>query len=115
MRSDAVAVGEAGASLGRFLLTPPTRLHTPFSRWYEVITAGLMPAHLRAPFGLRFGLRERAVHRATLRALRSARRLAPERLRQVPAYVEARKRLRGEEPVDRLGRAIERAVVRVLA
>ncbi len=115
LRSDAIVVTRAGASLGRFLLTPPTRLHVPISRWYEVLTAGLMPAHLRHPFGLRFGLRERALYRATLRALRAARRLAPERLRQVPAYVEAEKRIRGEVPVDRLGRAIGRAVVRVMA
>jgi uncharacterized protein (DUF2236 family) len=115
LHSDGIVVGRAGASLGRFLLAPPTRLHIPLSRWYEVITAGLMPEHLRAPFGLSFGLRERALYRATLRALRAARRLAPERLRQVPAHVEAQKRLRGEEPVDRVGRAIERAVVRVMA
>jgi uncharacterized protein (DUF2236 family) len=115
VRSDAIAVGSAGASLGRFLMTPPSLLHTPVTGWYAVMTTGLLPAHLRAPFGLAFGLRERALYRATLRALRTARRITPARLRYVPAYVEAHRRLRGEVPVDRIGRAIERAIVRVMA
>jgi len=113
--SDAIVVGSAGASLGRFLMTPPTRLHAPLTRWYVAMTTGLLPAHLRAPFGLDFGLRDRALYRGTIRALRAAHRVTPSRVRQVPAYVEAGRRLRGEEPVDRIGRAIERAVVRVMA
>lgn len=110
-----LTVCRPGRELGRFLLTPPHRAAVPFSRWYALMTAGLMPEPLREPFGLRFGRRERRVYDGSIRALRRAYPALPRRLRYVPAYFEAKRRLAGLEGPDRFGRALERLVLRGVA
>jgi uncharacterized protein (DUF2236 family) len=108
-----LAIGSAAREMGRFLTTPPSRLHAPGMEVYVALTAGLLPEHVRRGYGLRFGLGERALFRLGARSL-AAFRLLPARLRHVPAYIEAERRVRGEPAVDRVGRAVERAAARVL-
>ncbi len=104
----------AAADLARFLMTPPTRLHLPLSLPYRAVTAALLPARLRAPFSLDASRAELAAAHAFVRAFRVTYRALPRRIRHVPAYVEASRRVRGQPPVDPIGRAIERALVRTL-
>lgn len=79
VRPDATSI-----ALGRQVLRPfgwlPAPLHWPS----DVLTAGLLPAALRAPFGLRWRARERLLFRAVIVALRLLRRAVPERWALVP-------------------------------
>ena len=112
--SDEIRVGAAASEMSRFLLTPPTSLTVPIFGWYQTLTAGLLPPTLRAQYGLRYGRREERLYALSVAALsRSVRRLPP-RLRFVPAYHEARRRLRGLPARDHVGRAIEAGVLRVM-
>lgn len=107
LASDVIAVSRPALEMRHFLFQPPRRLHTPLAAWYRTFTAGLMPPSLRAPFELPFGPLERSVYHGSLPALRLAHRALPRRLRYFPDYVEAKRRIRGEEARDRVGRALE--------
>ena len=108
--SDTLTVGSAAREIASFLLAPPTLIHRPVLAWYGVITAGLLPPRQREMFGLPFDRAEKAVFAASMAALGQGYRRLPPRLRFMPAYVEARDRLRGLERKDRVGRALERAL-----
>jgi uncharacterized protein (DUF2236 family) len=64
--------------------------------WYRSLTAQLMPARLRAEFGLRYGPVERASAEYALRCIRRVYPLLPKRLRFVGPYHEACARLSGK-------------------
>jgi uncharacterized protein (DUF2236 family) len=112
IRSDVIRVGEPAAQIGRFLLAAPHPTLGPFTAWYRIMTAGLLPDRLRAEFGLAFGPVERRVFDGSVALLRRAYPTLPGRLRHIPAYVEAVRRVRGEQGPDRFGRALERLVQR---
>jgi len=107
LSSGTIAVSQPALAMRHFLFQPPRRLHTPLAAWYRTFTAGLMPPSLRAPFELPFGPLERAVFAASIPSVRLAHRALPRRLRYFPDYVEAQRRVRGQEPHDRIGRALE--------
>ncbi|MFN7951339.1 MAG: oxygenase MpaB family protein [bacterium] len=109
--SEDVVVGDAAREIASFLLTPPDRLLTPVTAWAKIVTAGLLPPRIRAGFGLRFGVSERRVFDATIRALRATHRSWPYRVRYVPAYIEARRRLTGRTDRDRIGELLTRITV----
>lgn len=88
-----IAVGRPAREISQFLLAAPTPAARPLMEWYRLVTAGLLPEHLRRPLGLRFGAVDRAVYRATLRGLRSSFRAMPRQLRFLPGYLEAEARL----------------------
>jgi uncharacterized protein (DUF2236 family) len=71
--------------------------------WLRVMTAGLMPQSLGRDFGLPWGRRERWIFDRSLGALRRTRGLWPRRLRFVPAYLAALRRIRGDTRRDPLG------------
>lgn len=106
--SDRLAVGERAAELVRFLFAPQRRLTAPFLRRLRVATAGLLPERLRREFGLTFGTDEQRSFQRTLRWLRRSHRLLPPRLRFVPAYLEAQRRLEGRTRRDPIGRVLTR-------
>jgi uncharacterized protein (DUF2236 family) len=108
--SNEIAVGEPARDMARFLFLPPQPSHAPLSAWIKQMTAGLLPAKLRAQYGLRHGLRERAVFAASVAALRPAVRLLPRHVRYLPAYVDARRRLDGRGP-SRVSQAMERLMM----
>jgi len=107
--SDVLTVSKPALAMSRFLLRAPRLVLAPAYAWLRVITAGLLPARLRAGFELPFGARERAVFTATGLATRPLYRLAPKALRWVPAYIEALHRVEarpaplGAATVERLG------------
>jgi len=109
--SEVLTVGERARELCGFLLTAPRPALKPLWRWYAVVTAGLLPAGLRDAYGLRWGLRQRALHRGTMAALELSYRRLPERLRHLPAYVDAHRRLSGNKDRDLFGRLAKRLVL----
>ncbi|MEP7120256.1 MAG: oxygenase MpaB family protein [Byssovorax sp.] len=111
MACDAVAVGRPARETARFLLTPPRGVLGPFMRSYAALTTGLLPPRLREAFGLAFGPAEEASFRRTLRAVELGWPLLPDRLRWVPDYVEARRRIEGRPRPDKLGRAVQQAIL----
>ena len=112
LRSDTIVVGRAAQEIGGFLLEGYRASAQPVMRWYRVMTAGLMPEPLRAPWGLTYGRTERAVFEASQRAIGATWPHLPERVRFVPAYVEARRRLAGLTRPDRVGRGVEQMLLR---
>jgi uncharacterized protein (DUF2236 family) len=112
--SDALAVGRPARETARFLLTPPRGLAGPFVRGYGALTTGLLPARIREGFGLSFGPAEEASFRRTLRAVERLWPRLPDRLRWVPDYVEARRRLDGRPRPDTLGRAVQQRILNSL-
>lgn len=110
-----LAVGARARELCGFLLTPPRPALTPMWAWNTSVTAGLLPARLRAAYGLRWGRRDRALYASTMATLRATYRFLPPRARYLPAYVEATRRLAGARwPRDRFGRLAEQAVMSAL-
>lgn len=115
VESDTIRVGAAASELAKYLLTPPNRVSEPFFDWYLLMTAGLLPDSVRAQFGLRFGAEHERIFRASIGTLHHVVKVLPPRLRYVPAYIEAKRRLAGKEGPDLVGRAIEQTVLRALA
>ncbi len=115
LASETLTVGTRARELGRFLLTAPKPASVPLVATYRVLTAGLLPAPLREAYKLRFGRRERALFRGAVATLRTTHPLLPRRLRFVPAYVEAMRRLNGDPAPDRFGRRLERLALGLVA
>lgn len=113
LASDTLTVSDTARRLSRFVLTPPNRTVAPAWRWYAAITAGLLPERQRRELGLSWSRRDRLLHRATVASLRVMWRRMPPRLRWLPAYVDARRRLRGQSR-DRFGQIAERLVLGAL-
>jgi uncharacterized protein (DUF2236 family) len=109
---DALAVGRPAREIATFLLAPPSLPFRPAMRWYRTLTAGLMPPRLREAYGLPFSRLDGFVYEGSLRALRAGWTHLPDRVRLRPEYIEARRRLAGHPRPDRLGRALEQAVLR---
>ena len=109
-----LAVGRPAREIGQFLLTAARPSARPLMSWYRAMTAGLMPARLRGPWGLPFRRREEVVYARSLWAIRRAWPHLPDRLRFVPAYHEARSRLAGRSGPDSVGRAMEKLLLRFL-
>ncbi|MEX2081042.1 MAG: oxygenase MpaB family protein [Dehalococcoidia bacterium] len=72
--------------LARSVLHPslpfPAPLASPLTRW---LTAGLLPAALRRPYGLRWGQTDQRLLQALAAASRSAHTLTPQSLRRLPS------------------------------
>ncbi len=97
LASPVLAVDQAGAALGRSVLSGVGTWVRP-PRPYRAITAAWLPPHLRAGFGLPLGEAER---RSLAKAERWLPRLYPRLpgpLRFVGPYAEADARLRGRRP-----------------
>lgn len=70
------------------------------------VTASLLPARLRGDFGLAYGVRERLVARGMFAAARAATLVTPRAARDLPAYRDAQRRIRGLPP-SKLSRWID--------
>jgi uncharacterized protein (DUF2236 family) len=106
--SGRLAVGPAARRTADFLFEPHPPFPGPVMRRVRAITAGLMPEPLRTGFGLPWGPRERRIFDRSLALARRGRKLLPARLRFVPAYQDALRRLRGETRRDRVGELLNR-------
>jgi uncharacterized protein (DUF2236 family) len=112
--SGSLGVGRVAREIGSFVMATRRRAYRPAIKWLEILTAGLMPPRLRASFGMRYGLPEKATFHASIAALRASHRYLPRRLRYQPAYVAARRRLAGLEERDPIGQRIEGATRELL-
>ena len=104
-----LAVAPCAAEMAHFLFRPLVPGTGPLLRWYARFTAGLLPERLARDFGLPASNAEQRE-----RDLRRMRRLfarLPERLRFLPAYVAARRRLEGRTDRDLVGEALSRLLV----
>ncbi len=107
LASPRITAGRVGAELGRLLLKPPGSMLGPMWDWYAAVTARLLPERLRAEFGLPYGRVEQALADGSLATIRALRWTLPDRLRYLPAYVDAQRRVAGQGP-DALGRLVDR-------
>ena len=117
-------IEEPAAQMATFLLRAPAALGpttaarwlSPVARWYSIITAGLLPEPIRRKFAdrgveaLRFGRGRQLAFDASLKSIALTYRQLPARLRQVPAYRHALRRLRGEPGPDPFGAWVERTM-----
>lgn len=109
--SSTLAVGAPALELRRFLFTSPKPGYSALFRWLETMTAGLMPERLRDQFELPWGKADQRVFQASVATLRVSYKRLPPRLRYLPAYVQARRRIAGVTGPDRIGQLLERAVM----
>jgi uncharacterized protein (DUF2236 family) len=92
--SDILTVSPQARTIARQLLEGRgTWLSVP--RWYQGLTAHLLPSRLRTEFGFRYEEADRRAADRTIARLRRAYRLLPDRLRYVGPYQEAQARLLG--------------------
>jgi uncharacterized protein (DUF2236 family) len=110
--SGELAVGRPAREIAGFLLSPPSLPLWPASRWYRTLTAGMMPAPLREPFGLPFSRADALVYRQSIAAIRRGWPLLPARIRLRPEYIEAKRRVAGRPRPDRVGRAMHQALLK---
>lgn len=115
LESDVIRVGTPAREIAGFLFRSPRAVFHPLFHGLSVLTAGLLPARLRVPFGLSWTRSDRVLFRATLATLRRTYPRLPRRLRYVPAYVRAHRRLHGLEGPDRIGDFIQRLTTAPLA
>jgi uncharacterized protein (DUF2236 family) len=109
---DRLAVGKAGEEICHFLMEkPPRRLASPAWAWYRLMTVGLLPEQVRDKFGLSFGRRDRVAFRMSLTSIRTVYGRLPGRLRYLPAYTDAMRRLDGHLGEDLFGRVVKRMVM----
>lgn len=86
-----IYVTDAGKRIGQGLLDVPNPFARPFN---EFLSAGTLPASLRAGFELPWGPRRQAAFNALARLTRLLTRLTPQALHTAPAYWLALRRVR---------------------
>ncbi len=112
LASDVLTVAEPAARMAGFLFRPPVPGTARLMRRYAEITAWLLPERIAAGFGLAAGgdAGKRRVD-ATLARLRRLWPHLPARLRYLPAYVEAQRRVEGRRGPDPVGDVLNRLFV----
>jgi uncharacterized protein (DUF2236 family) len=93
LRSDVIRVAPPARKIKEFLFTARSPIEEPFVRLGRLMTAGLMPERLRTEFGLRYSPMDRRAFAASVLALRTLYPRLPGRLRFVPAYRAACRRV----------------------
>ena len=112
LASDVLTVVEPAARMASFLFQPLVPGTGALMGRYAELTAWLLPERLAAGFGLeRGGAAGRARTDTTLRRLRRVWPHLPRRVRYLPAYVEARRRIAGRAGPDPLGGLMSRLFV----
>lgn len=109
LAGDALAVTPAAANIGRQLFRPLVPGTGALMRRYGELTAQWLPERIAADFGL--GRGDGAGRRrsgALLRRVAWIWPVLPRRLRYLPPYVEARRRVAGRRDRDRVGEALLR-------
>lgn len=109
VESDVLTVTSAAREMAGFLFRPLAPGSGPLMKRYAETTAWLLPERLASGFGLeRGGAAGERRFEATLRTLRRAWPHLPRRLRYLPPYVDARRRIAGRRDRDPLGELLNR-------
>jgi uncharacterized protein (DUF2236 family) len=99
LASSTLTVAPPARDMARFLFgRGPGQSQSRLAWLLELVTAGMLPERLREQFGLAFGLREKAEMAAVLAAVKTAHRALPRPLRYLPAYIDAERRIAGQNP-----------------
>jgi len=115
LASDAITMSQPAKEMAQFLFQPPRPIAGPAVGWYRIFTASLLPPRMRAELGLSWTQRDETIARRTLPLLRVIQKRTPERLRFFPDYVEAMRRVNGEDaPRDRVGRLLEKVALKAI-
>lgn len=102
--SDTLTVTPPAREITRFLFSPLVPGSGPLMRRYAELTAWLLPERLAHDFGLdRGGEAGRRRYEATLRRLRRVWTHLPARVRFLPPYIEAERRVAGRRGPDPVG------------
>jgi uncharacterized protein (DUF2236 family) len=107
-RSSELAVGVAGREIARYLFEPDEPVAGAALDRLRVLTAALLPAPVRERFGLAYGESERRSLERWRRLLRATLPRLPPRLRYVPPYFDAQRRIAGTRGRDWVGSAVRR-------
>lgn len=94
--------------IAHFLLRPPALRSASLARWLRLMTAGMLPPPLRTQFEFRFERHDKLAFNASVHTLRSIYRRLPQRLRFMPAYNDALRRLAGQPGRDPVGLLFDR-------
>jgi uncharacterized protein (DUF2236 family) len=105
--SDVISVGQPAREIASFLFAPPSAAMAPPLRFLKLMTAGSLTPRLRQEFGLEWSRAHERSYRSSLAVLSPLYRALPLRLRAVPAYNHALRRIAGGEGPDPLARTIE--------
>lgn len=114
LASDAITMSKPAKEMAQFLFQPPRRIAGPAVGWYKIFTASLLPPRLRAELGMAWTARDEAIAARTIPLLRQIQKRAPRRLRYFPDYVEAMKRVNGQDPHDPVGRLLEKVALKAI-
>lgn len=94
--SDVLFVGTPARDISTFLFgtkqLPGGQFYLP---WIELLTAGMLPAQVREGYGLKWGRKEQANYERSLKMVRAIYPRLPKTVRYLPAYQEAKGRLKG--------------------
>ena len=112
--SSTLHVGETARTLGQRVLRPPRRLAIPLYRFVDTLTAGLMPPALREAYGIPYARRHHLLFETTMKMARTGLPALPDSLRYCPAYLDARRRVRGEPGHNRLAESWKTIILNVL-
>ncbi len=93
-----VAVGAPARDMAHYLMQSPVPGLGPVAKWYETMTAALLPERIREEYGFKLGRVERATFRASIEALRRGYPMLPSALRFLPAYNIALRRIAAKRP-----------------
>jgi uncharacterized protein (DUF2236 family) len=108
MRSDTLTVtGTACELAAQIFAGGRPWLRVP--RWYQALSADLLPDRIRMGFGLAFDERDRKAAERALARIRRVYSSIPARLRYVGPYHEAQARLQGRPRLDWATRCLNRA------
>jgi len=107
LASDTLTVSPPALEMSKFLMTPPRPALAPLMNWLKLVTAQMLPQRLRDQFELPLTRRDRLLVKASLRAIKPVYLSMPKRLRYLPAYIDARRRLSGRGP-SRVSSLLER-------
>lgn len=101
--------------IGALLFQGPNIFTALVMKWYGWMTAGLMPEKLRDAYGMPFRSLQRFTFKVSMAVIGFVWSKLPGRLRYLPAYVEANRRMKGLPERDTFGRRIEDLVVDTFA
>jgi uncharacterized protein (DUF2236 family) len=93
-----VAVGGPAREMAHYLMQPPAPGLGLVMKWYETITAVLLPERVREEYGYSVGAADRAAFRASVNAIRRAYPHLPSAMRFLPAYNDALRRIAAKRP-----------------
>jgi uncharacterized protein (DUF2236 family) len=97
LEGDVIRVADPARKIADFLFSPRRPFERPLVGWARIMTSGLLPERLRAEFGLEYSEAQRRAFSVSIMALRALYPRLPGRLRFVPAYRAACRRLAKSE------------------